>query len=356
MAYTRGVRLLEYESKNILKQFSLPVPKSELVSEGGSFFPVVLKSQVPIGGRGKAGGIRVVNDEQEGKEATKEILNLGIEGFKPTKILAEEVIDIEKEFYVAILIDRDTSSIRLMANVNGGVEVEENHDFKSWELETKNLETVGQNLADYYELPDKTFVLQDFVENLYRCFVENDTTLIEINPLVLTKDGKLVAGDCKMELDDAAVFRHTDWDFEYKPADSNFVTLDEQGIVATIANGAGLAMATVDAVADAGLSPANFLDVGGGANEASVLAAFQKIVEYPNVLSIVINIFAGITRCDEIAKAIIAAQSQIENLPKLYIRLAGTNYEEARVLLADAGVDLLPTLEACLAAIKEDVS
>lgn len=355
MAYTRGVRLLEYESKNILRKFSLPVPKSELVGGGGLFFPTVFKSQVPIGGRGKAGGIRVVKNKDEAEKATHDILSLEIRGFKPTKILAEALLDIEKEFYLSIVIDRDSSSIKLLASPHGGVEVEDQHEFKSWPLAYDSGEVIGQELADYYKLADKTFILQDLVHNLYQCFMKNDATLIEINPLVLTKDGQLVAGDCKMELDDAAGFRHPDWDFEYKPADSNFVTLDKNGTVATIANGAGLAMATVDAVADAGLSTANFLDVGGGANEESVLAAFKKIVEYPNVSSIVINIFAGITRCDEIAKAIIAARSQIEDLPKLYIRLAGTNYDEAKVLLSAAGVDLLPTLQACLAAIKEDV-
>lgn len=356
MSYTREVRLLEYEAKHILGQFSISTPNSKKTELDSLDFPVILKSQVPIGGRGKAGGIRIVDNEADSKKAVDDILNLEIKGFKPTKILVEEVLEIQKELYLSILIDRDSSSIQLLASTSGGVEVEEQYDFKSWILSNESNEVAGQELADYYELPDKMFVLQELVQNLYDCFAENDATLIEINPLVLTGEGKLVAGDCKMELDDAAVFRHPEWDFEYKPVDSNFVTLNKNGTVATIANGAGLAMATVDAVADAGLSPANFLDVGGGANETSVLAAFEKIVQYPNVSHIVINIFAGITRCDEIAKAIITAQSKIGNLPKLYIRLAGTNYEEARVLLNEAGVDLLPTLEVCLATIKEDVS
>jgi len=159
-----------------------------------------------------------------------------------------------------------------------------------------------------------------------------------------------------MELDNAAGFRHPEWDFEDTPTNNNFVTLDKNGAVATIANGAGLAMATVDAVTDAGMIPANFLDIGGGANSDSVLTAFKKIAEYPQVKAIVINIFAGITRCDEVAKAIIEARQHINNLPPLYIRLAGTNVELAKELLDEQHIALLPTLEACLAAAKQEVN
>jgi succinyl-CoA synthetase beta subunit len=155
-----------------------------------------------------------------------------------------------------------------------------------------------------------------------------------------------------MELDDAAFFRHPEWDFEDKLTDTNFVTLDPQGTIATIANGAGLAMATVDAVASAGMAPANFLDIGGGANTASVLAAFERIMEFTTIDAIVINIFAGITRCDEVAKAIIAAKQHIKDLPPLFIRLAGKNFEEAAELLAAEDILILPTLEECLAAAK----
>jgi succinyl-CoA synthetase beta subunit len=158
-----------------------------------------------------------------------------------------------------------------------------------------------------------------------------------------------------MTLDDAAAFRHRDWKFEQQTVEANFVTLDQNGTVATIANGAGLAMATVDAVSNFDMTPANFLDVGGGANAESVLAAFKRIMEYPNVRVIVINIFAGITRCDEIAKAIIQAKEQLSDLPPLCIRLAGTNYEKAAELLAAENITLMPTLEACLEAAKEQM-
>ena len=183
----------------------------------------------------------------------------------------------------------------------------------------------------------------------------NDATLLEINPLVFTMDDKFVAGDCKMELDDSAAFRH-DWNFENQAAEANFVTLDINGTVATNANGAGLAMATVDAVADSGMTPANFLDIGGGSNTETLVAAFRRINDYPNIQAIVINVFAGISRCDDVARAIVAAKDQIDTLPPLFIRLAGTNFEAAAKLLASESVPLMSTLEDCLEAARIKVA
>lgn len=349
------MKLLEYEAKHILKTAAIAVPHSYIVSDTSEFLPAVIKSQVPIGGRGKAGGIKIVKTADEFTSVTKEINELSIKGFTPKTLLAEELLSIDRELYLAVLIDKSAQSIVLMAHTEGGVEVESNtaDDFFRITLTGSNDETAGQQLADYYDLAEKTFVLQDLVKNLYDCFVHNDAVLLEINPLIFTTTGAIIAGDCKMELDDAAAFRHPEWNFEEKSAETNFVTLNEKGNVATIANGAGLAMATVDAVADAGMHPANFLDIGGGANEASILAAFERIMEYPNVSVIIINIFAGITRCDEVAKAIIAARSKIDTLPALYIRLAGTNFEQAVALLSEQNIPTLPTLDKCIAAAKE---
>lgn len=352
------MKLLEYEAKRILSASDVPVPSSFVVApvDEPTFLPCVVKSQVPIGGRGKAGGIAVVKTTEEYTAAIARIAALDIKGFLPRTLLAEELLDIERELYLSVLIDRAQANVILMAHPNGGVEVEDNNpeDFLRLPLTSDNAEQARESLAELYGLEDKSFLLQDLVEKLYACFVRNDATLLEINPLVLTRDGQLVAGDCKMELDDAAAFRHSDWQFEEAQAETNFVTLNEHGTVATIANGAGLAMATVDAVADAGMVPANFLDIGGGANEASVLAAFQRIMQYPNVDVIIINIFAGITRCDEIAKAVIAARAQIDHLPALYIRLAGTNFEAAVQLLEAEQIPTLATLEQCIASAKSD--
>jgi len=354
------MKLLEYEAKGLLSLSGIATPRSSLIHRADSpelTFPVVLKSQVPTGGRGKAGGIKIVDDGDNLRKTINNLFDLKIKGFKPNSLLAEEKLSIKKEFYLSLTVDRAIAEIRLVANLNGGVEIEGNtgDSFLNIALDPESVDNAGQQLADYYKLPSQAFVLQDLVENLYKCFTTNDATLLEINPLVLTDENKFVAGDCKMTLDNSAAFRH-DWQFEGKPAESNFVTLDKNGNVATIANGAGLAMATVDAVADAGMTPANFLDIGGGANTASLLAAFNRITEYPGIKAIVINIFAGITRCDEVARAIIEAKKQIGNLPPLCIRLAGTNFDEAAELLATENIPILDSLEDCLLAAKREVS
>jgi len=349
------MKLLEYEAKDILAAAQIAVPAGSIVTDPKLLaLPIVLKSQVPIGGRGKAGGILVIETDEQLQPAIDTLLKLAIKGFTPNTLLAEEKLAIKKEYYLSLLIDRQSAAIQLIAHIQGGVEVEENTDFKTWIVTDHTPETLGQELADYYQLPGQTFTLQDLVEKLHACFVQNDATLIEINPLVLTDDDLLVAGDCKMTLDDAAAFRH-DWKFEDTPAEANFVTINPKGNVATIANGAGLAMATVDAAYDAGLIPANFLDIGGGANTETLLKAFNRIVEYTDLQAIIINIFAGITRADEVARAIVAAKQQITNLPPLFIRLAGTNYELAADILTNENIVIMPNLEACLTAAKEVV-
>jgi len=350
------MKLLEHEAKHLLSISHVPVPNGALVLPTSKpELPIVLKSQVPTGGRGKAGGIIIIEAADQLQAAIKTLLHLEINGFTPKTILGEEKLSIKKELYLSILIDRQSASIKLIAHKNGGIEVEDNTNFSSWNIDGTTPDIIGQALAEYYELPDQTFALQDLVENLTSCFVTNDATLIEINPLVLTTDNQLIAGDCKMTLDDAAAFRH-DWHFEEATTEANFVTIDPSGNTATIANGAGLAMATVDAAYEAGLTPANFLDIGGGANEATLLQAFERIVEYKKLKVIIINIFAGITRADEVAKAIISAKQQIKNLPPLFIRLAGTNYEAASDILTKENIVIMPNLESCLLAAKEVIN
>lgn len=353
------MRLLEYEAKRILKKAGVPVPYSGIITKKRSSIhpPVVLKSQVPTGGRGKAGGIKIIKEEKDLAPAVKEIFELPIKGFLPKVLLAEEPLAIQNEYYLSFVINKPDAGIQVMAHKKGGVDVEDNppDSFLIFSVDSQNSEVAGERLAEFYETPEQSFALQDLVENLYHCFIRSDATLIEINPLIYTEDNRLIAGDCKMELDAAATFRHPEWNFEDQPANNNLVTLNEDGVVATIANGAGLAMATVDAATDFGLKPANFLDIGGGANSETVLAAFQNIMNYPNVKAIIINIFAGITRCDEVAKAIITAKKQIANLPPLYIRLAGTNIEAAKELLADEQIPLLSSLRACLEAAKKEM-
>ncbi len=354
------MNLLEHEAKKILTSANIPVPTSSVITKGSSVpdsYPIVLKSQVPTGGRGKAGGVIIARSKEDAETAISKLFQLDIKGFTPTTLLAEERLNIQREFYISLLIDRTSAGLKLVAHTNGGVEVEDNKDFASWKVDYSkpDFDSLGQSLADYYNLQEQAFALQDLIQNLFNCLKQNDATLIEINPLILTSENKLIAGDCKITLDDAATFRHPEWNFETKPAAVNFVTINEQGNIATIANGAGLAMATVDAAYSAGLTPANFLDIGGGANTETLLKAFKKIVEYPNLQAIIINIFAGITRSDEVAKAIIAAQKEIDNLPPLFIRLSGTNYQEAEKLLSAENIALMPNLESCLTAAKEVV-
>ena len=355
------MKLLEYEAKLILKEAGITIPMGEIITKQAApdlSVPVVLKSQVPVGGRGKLGGVKVIEDESKVTGVINELFDLEIKGFTPQTLLAEEKLAIQNEYYFSLVINKQKVCIELVAHKDGGVEVESNNaaGFLHIDLTNRDFDTAGQQLADYLDIASHTFSLQDLVENAYNCFVKNDAVLLEINPLVLTEDQNLIAGDCKMELDDAAAFRHQEWDFESTTAESNFVTLDEHGTVATIANGAGLAMATVDAVADYGMNPANFLDIGGGASSETVLTAFNKIMEYQNVQAIVINIFAGITRCDQVAQAIIAAREQIDDLPPLFIRLAGTNVEAAKVLLAEKDIPLLESLDECLSAARQEVS
>jgi len=370
--------LLEHEAKSILAQFSLPVPKSTLITASSEVppLPTILKSQVPVGGRGKAGGIKKATSVEEFTTLTQELLAKPIKGFTPKTLLAEEPLAINKEYYLSLLINRADETIELLAHPDGGVEIESHpaDSFLRIPLAAATIKSASRQLSDLYRLPNHQPELEDLLTKLLACFTGADATLLEINPLILTAPdtknsnrndngnhndnprGNLIAGDCKMTLDDAAAFRHPEWHFEATTTEANFVTLNQYGVVATIANGAGLAMATVDAVASAGLTPANFLDIGGGANSDTVLAAFQRIMEFPHIQAIVINIFAGITRCDEVAKAIIEARTHISNLPPLFIRLAGTNVDSAATLLAVHNIPLLPSLETCIDQARTSIT
>lgn len=345
------MNLLEYEAKGLLQQYDIRVPASKVIQKGGDVppAPIVLKSQVHSGGRGKLGGVKVVKSGNAAKIA-EDIFTLAIKGETPRTLLAEEPLTIANEYYLSLLVNRSDATVEVVAHKEGGTEIESHSpdEFFRHELTSKLSSVIGDNLADYLDLPEQSFALQEFLEKLYKCFVDSDALLLEINPLVLTSDNRLVAGDCKMTLDAAARFRHPEWSFEQAPASANFVTLNHEGTVATIANGAGLAMATVDAVKAASLEPANFLDIGGGATVEGIVKSFKAIMEFPDINAIVINIFGGIVRCDDVAKAILEAMQAFPDLPKLYIRLSGTRSEEAALLLASENLTLYPDLPSCL--------
>lgn len=352
------MRLLEYEAKNLLSACEVPIPRGKVFAANelqAITAPIVLKSQVPIGGRGKLGGVQIVRQQSDVESAARKIFNLKIKGFLPSKLLAEEILDISREFYFSLNINRQTAAIELLAHTGGGVEIESQDTavfFRRDITDNREFEALADELADYLDIASKAFLLQDIIENAYRCFIDNDCLLLEINPLVLTSDGKLIAGDAKITVDDAAAFRHLNWQFEDNSTEHNFVILNREGEIATIANGAGLAMATVDAVVASGLVPANFLDIGGTATSDKILNCFHQITTLDNINVIIINIFGGIVRCDEVARAIIDAQRQIPDLPKLAIRLSGNRESEARQLLAQYNLPLFDSLEAIL----EDIS
>lgn len=354
------MNLLEHEAKRLLADYDIPIPRGTVLDATSPLPqpPVVLKSQVPVGGRGKAGGVRIVTKTEAMAPTIAELLSLPIGPYTPSCLLAEEVLAIKRELYLALMIDIASGEIICSAHRSGGVDIERHDkaDFFHTPLQATHFDQVADSLADYLELPAKSFVLADYVRRLHRCFIESDALLIEINPLILTTDDRLVAGDAKLRLDSAARFRHPDWDFAAMGTDTNFVSLDPSGHIGTVANGAGLAMETVDSLRFAGLSVANFLDIGGGASKESVLKAFSKITAFPDITAIVINIFAGITRCDEVARAIIAATEETDHLPKLYIRLAGTGHEAAVTLLDAASITTLPSLETCIGQLKKDLS
>lgn len=345
------MRLLEYQAKQCLAEAGVAVPQSDVIESATVVptVPIVLKSQVPIGGRGKAGGVVIVREQSAVTPTIQRLFALDIGGYTPTKLLAEEVLSIARECYISFTINREQSSIELLAHTSGGIDVEE-HDravFFRQAITPQTVHTVAEALAEYLSLPEQAFALEDMVANCFRCFVDNDCLLLEINPLVVTTNGQLIAGDAKMTIDDAALFRHSQW-HEAALEDHNFVTLDHNGTVATIANGAGLAMATVDAVTARGVQPANFLDIGGTATPEKILASFKQIARFPAVALIIINIFGGIVRCDDVAAAIISAKQQLPDLPPLAVRLTGNHEAEAKTLLAREHIPLYDNLSHIL--------
>ncbi len=351
------MKLLEYEAKKLLAASGISTPKSQLITgpedDFLSIFPTILKSQVLTGRRNKYGGIQIVKTQAELEQTLPKVFSADIEGYQAVSVLAEELVDIDQEIYLNLTVNRDEQAIVLLAHKDGGVDIESQpvEAFFREVIGVRPIEATALTLAEYLGLEDQEFALGELLQNLLNCMHTNDALLLEINPLVVTADGKLVAADCKMELDNAAAFRHADWDFYDKPMSANFVELHRNGTIATIANGAGLAMATVDAVQAAGYTPANFLDVGGGANKESILASFRKLMNYPRLEAIVINIFAGITRCDEVARAILAARDEISSLPPLHVRLEGTNIDEARSILSKSGLTLHASLENAVGSI-----
>jgi succinyl-CoA synthetase beta subunit len=356
------VKLHEYQSKRIFARYGVPIPEGDVAATAtetrqiaqrlGS--PVVIKSQVLVGGRGKAGGIKMAKDPDEAEALAEQILGMTIKGLTVDKVLVDRAADIREEIYLGITIDRSQRKPVMMASSEGGIEIEEvakTSPEKIFKLAIDPLmglmDFQARNLA--FDLGmRRTFIRQftTIAQGLYRAFVESDASLAEINPLVVTGDEKLLAVDGKIVLDDNALFRHKDLaelrdaqeeaeaERQARQSGLSYVKLD--GEIGCMVNGAGLAMATMDIIKLYGAEPANFLDIGGGAKSDKVAAALRIILSDPNVKAVLFNIFGGITRCDEVARGILEALEEVPTDVPMVARLVGTNEEKGRQILAEA--------------------
>jgi len=351
--------LFEYQGKQYFARFGIPVSPGgvadtvdQAVTEADRVgYPVVVKAQVQVGGRGKAGGIQLARSAEEVRQHATNILGMDIRGHTVRRLWIERASEIEREYYASFTLDRGARLHLGMVSAKGGVEIEQVAEEDPQAIARLHINPVqglseqdARTLVERAQLePEAHAGAVDILQKLYRCFVDGDADLVEINPLILTPDGRVHALDAKVTLDNNAEFRHPEW-AEYRATE----VLDEReqlarskglqyigltGSVGIIANGAGLAMSTLDVVNQAGGSPANFLDIGGGADAHVMANALEVINTDPNVRSILINIFGGITRGEEVANGIVQALEHVEIKAPIVIRIDGTNAEEGRAIL-----------------------
>ena len=368
------MKVHEYQAKEILRRYGVPTPRGIVVDTaeaaraaaqelGGR---VVVKAQIHAGGRGKGGGVKLAKDPDDAVAIAKKILGMtlvthqtGPEGQVVRKVLIEEALNLDKELYLGITLDRKLGMNVIMASKQGGMEIEEVAERDPKAIHREPVDSVlgvqpFQARAVAYALGlEGTAYKQcvDFVQKLVRAYIDTDAALLEINPLLVTKEGNVLALDCKMNFDDNALFRHKDvvemrdlaeedpLEVEASKFGLNYIKLD--GNVGCMVNGAGLAMATMDVVALAGGEPANFLDVGGGANAEQVKNAFRIILSDKNVKAILINIFGGIMRGDRIAEGVVKASQEVGLPVPVVVRLEGTNVELGKQILKDSGLPLI---------------
>jgi succinyl-CoA synthetase beta subunit len=364
------MKLHEYQSKLIFAKYGIPIPRGRVASApsearniaeelGGR---VVIKSQVLVGGRGKAGGIRLANNPHEAEELATQILAMEIKGLPVRKVLVDEAASIEKEIYLGITNDRTARRPVMMASAAGGVEIEEVARETPEKIVRVHIDPLlglrdylARDLAAGIDLPREHWrAFNALAYGLWRAYGECDANLAEINPLVITSDNRLLAVDGKMVVDDNALFRHSDLadlrdldaeapsEIEARKFGLSYIKLD--GNIGCMVNGAGLAMTSMDIIKLFGGDPANFLDIGGGAPADKVAAALRIILSDPNVKAVLFNVFGGITRCDEVARGILVALDEVKPHVPMVVRLVGTNAEEGRQLLADAHMITAETL------------
>ena len=364
------MKLHEYQSKHLFSKYGIPIPKGRVAVTGSEARHiaeelggrVVIKSQVLVGGRGKAGGIRLSKSPEEAAETATQILSMEIKGLPVRKVLVDEAANIDKEIYLGITNDRAARKPVLMASAAGGVEIEEVARLTPEKIVKIHIDPLlgmldyqARDVAASIDLPrDHWPLFGQIARGLWQAFLDCDATLAEINPLVITTDNRLIALDGKMVLDDNALYRHPDLadlrDLDVEAASEiearryglSFIKLD--GNIGCMVNGAGLAMTTMDIIKLFGGSPANFLDIGGGANSEKVAAALRIILSDPNVKAVLFNVFGGITRCDEVARGILTALEEVKPQVPMVARLVGTNADEGRRMLANANMITAETL------------
>jgi succinyl-CoA synthetase beta subunit len=368
------MKIHEYQAKEIFRRFGVPTPRGEMVTtpeqaravaERLGTKIVVVKAQIHAGGRGKAGGVKLAKSPAEAADLAKSILGVklvtpqtGPAGRIVHRLLIEEGLDIKRELYLSILVDRAVAAPVIMASTAGGMEIEE-VAHKNPELILRETILPATGLQPYHVRKlafglglsgDAAAAAGPFLQALYRAFLETDASLAEINPLIVTGDGKLVALDAKMAFDDNALYRHKGLaelrdlneedplEVEASTYKLNYIKLE--GNVGCMVNGAGLAMSTMDIIKLSGGSPANFLDVGGGASAEQVKNAFKILVKDPSVKGVFINIFGGILRCDVLASGVVAAAKELDLKLPVVVRMEGTNVEKGQEILRDSGLGL----------------
>ncbi len=366
----------EYQAKEIFRKYGLKVLKGQVANSpsearagaqelGGDLW--VVKAQIHAGGRGKGGGVKIAKTLDEVENLTKEMIGMtlvthqtGPEGKEVQKVYIEQGCNIEKEYYCAVFLDRETSKISIMASTEGGVNIEEVAEKTPEKIYSINIDPAfgmqdfeARNLAFKLGFSGKQAIKAAvYFKGLYDIYMKEDCAMVEINPLVTTKEGDVMALDAKMNFDSNALYRHPDIvelrdlteedpaEVEASKYDLAFIKLD--GNIGCLVNGAGLAMATMDIIKLHGSEPANFLDVGGGATKENVTAAFKIILQDPNVKGILVNIFGGIMKCDIIAEGVLAAVKDLGLSVPLVVRLQGTNVEEGKKILAESGLNVTP--------------
>jgi succinyl-CoA synthetase beta subunit len=364
------MKLHEYQSKQLFAKYQIPIPKGRVASTaieakhiaeelGGR---VVVKSQILVGGRGKAGGIRLAKNPDEAEDLATQILGMEIKGLPVRKVLVDEAANIEKEIYLGITNDRAARKPVMMASSEGGVDIEEVARQNPEKIIRVHIDPLlglrdyqARDVAAGIDLPREHWrSFGQICHGLWNAYIKSDATLAEINPLVVTADNRLLAVDGKVVLDDNALFRHPELgemrdldaeeqsEIEARKYGLSYIKLD--GNIGCMVNGAGLAMTTMDIIKLFGGEPANFLDIGGGAGSEKVSAALRIILSDPNVKAVLFNVFGGITRGDEVARGILIALDEVKPKVPMIIRLVGTNAEEGRELLADANMLTAETL------------